>query len=277
MLVASAPVWGANSSITFNGTTSKLQHDTASLVTGNTMTIVAWVYATGLGENSFGRAVVLDESESGVQVSHRDSSNQMSFAAAWASTSGVWTFTANDNQWNGIAIGYSKSATTNDPTGRIMANGGAAANISFTETSTPLGTAPAFNSGICIGNRTAADRTWAGRIAYVQVFNTVLSSGDMDAAMQNPGSITSGLVGYWKMQGAADVNDYSGNGNNATATSLADGADGPPYPAGGVPIIFRNWLNHSGIQPKREPIVRKPYIEPVAAKLLGSLAVAPKP
>jgi hypothetical protein len=228
---AGTPCWAVNASIDFNGTTSKLEHATATLVTGSTFTVVAWVYAEGRGEANIGEICVLPESGNAIQVRHTDADNNLTFLSNRI-TDGIWTFPANDNTWNGIAISY-ESIGAAAPVGRIMAGGGAAADITFTETATPSGSQNPYSSGFCVGNITGQTITFDGRIAYLQVFDSALSSGNKDAAMQTPGSVTSTLTLYLPMQGAADVGDDSGNGFDGTATALLDGADGPPYPSSG--------------------------------------------
>jgi len=220
------PSLAATSSIEFNGSTSKLENTAANVLDGSdTMTIVAWIYATGTGEGSFGRVVQLDHDDtSGAAISlrHANVVNQLQFQTRHSSGQGVWSIAATDNQWNAVAVAYDKSSTSNHPTARVNF---AAATVTLL--ATPAGTKPT-PTGYCIGNRNQQDLTWSGRIACVQVFNTVLTDAQMDQAARIPGSVKSGLRLYLPMQGASDVNDRSGNGLNGTATSLSTGTDGPP-------------------------------------------------
>lgn len=217
---------------TFNATTSKLQHDTASLITGDTLSICFWSYAASAGESSAGRIFSFDELDgvnSGVGINHAAAADTLQLFARWSGSLAVWQITASDNAWNAVAWSYNKSATTNDPVARVNF-----ANATVTEGTAPLTTKPTIASGYCVGNRSAADRTWDGRLAYVQVFDVILTAGEMDQALRKPGSIRRGLKLYLPMTGAADVADYSGSALNGTATDLTNG-NGPPTgtPAGG--------------------------------------------
>ena len=67
-----------------------------------------------------------------------------------------------------------------------------------------------------------------GLIADAQVFNTALNASQIGALYTNPGSVTSGLVGYWPLSSAASVPDFSGQGNTATNNGATTNASAPP-------------------------------------------------
>jgi hypothetical protein len=76
----------ADGSIEFNGgtsVTSKLENATADvLANSNDMTICVWVYHAGLGLQSAGKVLTLDETgQSGVQLHHNNSTTSLTFAA----------------------------------------------------------------------------------------------------------------------------------------------------------------------------------------------------
>ena len=63
---------------------------------------------------------------------------------------------------------------------------------------------------------------WAGYISNVQLYNTTLSSGEIQGlyaeGMGGAPIPSPYLVGWWPLNG--DANDYSGNSNNGAATSV---------------------------------------------------------
>lgn len=209
-------------SIDFNGTTSKLENTTADVLAGSSqITVCAWVNADSTGEVGLGRILALDE-QPDAHVLGVASANVLQFTSTWSTTNGAWTFPAGHSTWNAVSVTYDGGAATNDAAARVNF-----ADVTETETSTPDGTRTAPGTGYCVGNQQNQTRTWDGRIAYLQVFNTILSAADQDKALRSPGSVTSGLGLFLRMRDSTDINDQSGNGFNATATDLATGADGP--------------------------------------------------
>jgi hypothetical protein len=82
-------------------------------------------------------------------------------------------------------------------------------------------------TGYCVGNNSAQTQTWDGLIAQVQVFNTILSDANADAALRIPGSVTSGLRLYLPMTKASDVFDSTANTFHGTGTDLSNGSSRP--------------------------------------------------
>lgn len=215
----------------FNGTTSKLEHTTATALDYATMTICAWCLPDDRGENNFGRVLQADETSTagtsagnGWILAHDDNVDVMRFQYSWTTTAGTWEWPITDTAWNAVAMSYNRAATTNDPVARVNF-----ASVTVTETVTPVGTnAIAPNTGYCIGNRTGQDRTWNGALEHIQVFNVILAAAEMDAALRKPGSITRGLVAWWPLFHATYLNQIIAAGPAAgTATDLADRAGAP--------------------------------------------------
>ena len=77
---------------------------------------------------------------------------------------------------------------------------------------------------------TEASEYFEGRMAYIQVWNRLITTTEMINSMYCPGSVPSGLVFYSTL--LDDVSgsqpDYSGNGHTGTATGPDDLTDGPP-------------------------------------------------
>jgi hypothetical protein len=212
-------------SVDFNGTTSKAEHTTADVLSSaKTITVLAWVNADGQGEGNFGRVASIDEVLTGSArwtLVHQNQANVLRIdkQPGGAGTVGTWTFPCTDGQWNAVAIRHDFSGD-NAPTARVNF---AAATV--TEVSAPVGINDQPATGYCMGNASDGSRTWDGKIAYLQVFNSILSDADCDKGLRSPGSVASRL--YLPMTTSTDINDGSGNGFDATGTDLATGANGP--------------------------------------------------
>ena len=76
-----------------------------------------------------------------------------------------------------------------------------------------------------------ADWTQGGEMKYLQIFNRQLSQTEMEIALLSPGSITNGLIGYWKIDGQLtsepDLSttgaDFTVNGTPASGSSNLKG------------------------------------------------------
>jgi hypothetical protein len=149
-LLAPTAARGDGSTV-FNGTsspsggTSIVQNASADLLAGsNDITICAWVYPTGDGEQGLGTIVALDEAGSGIRLQNYTGSN-LAFASQF-STPGLWQFPVANNTWSAVAVTYNKSNTTNVPASRVNF-----ATVSTTPEVNPSGTPPSVNTGYCIG------------------------------------------------------------------------------------------------------------------------------
>ena len=198
------------------------------------LTIAAWINPLSAGEGNFGCVCMKGD--------HTDSSGSkyyMAFDGAVGQTrllfwitktspgdqlqrtsnsnvaTGVWTFASTtwdgSNDFNNIHIYYNLSEVT-------YLSGTNATSIP-SDSSLSLG----------IGNDTGTGiQTFDGSIAYVQLWNRVLSVNEMAQAMRFPGSITKGLVGFWPLLGVSPEGDYSGNKNSGTVTGALVGTTNPP-------------------------------------------------
>jgi hypothetical protein len=135
---------------------------------------------------------------------------------------GEWTFPVKDNQWQAVALTHDLSPSTNEPQARVNF-----VDVTMMRVHAPDGNPEPFPAGYCVGNDTAMEKTWNGRIAHVQVFNRILTASEQDACLREPGSVTNGLRLWLPMSHATDINDRSVNRFHATATDLATGASGP--------------------------------------------------
>ena len=105
-----------------------------------------------------------------------------------------------------------------------------------------LGTAGAPNS-MASGNKTFYMGDWHGGaggnfrvdglLAHAQFWNRNLSLAELEEARWKPGSVASGLIGYWTgMEGANDEPDRSGNGAAGVNSGASDSSNGPPVSLG---------------------------------------------
>jgi hypothetical protein len=214
-------------SISFNGSTSKIQNDTASLLEdSDEITICAWIFAATMGEGNAGflAAISLEPGTASGCWVQCDSSSRLAFVANFGTSDGSWAVPLTTGIWIPVAISYSKENYTEVPNFRM--NFAAVSPIPILN---PNGTFPTFsNPGYCVGNFTDQNFTWNGRIAHVQVFNRVLSPAEMDACLQVPGSVRNGLRLWLPMTHASDTSDASGNGFHGMGTDLIAGLDEPP-------------------------------------------------
>lgn len=81
-----------------------------------------------------------------------------------------------------------------------------------------------------IGNRVANDQSIVARIGQTQVYNRILSLGEL-RAIQFGQRMGTGCVGHWRLgdTGSSTVTDYSGTGNHLTITGAPISAN-PPLP-----------------------------------------------
>ncbi len=215
----------------FDGATSKIQHDTASLDSA-TFSILAWINLDSLGENNAGRIMTLDESNNAweFETVNAPATPGLDFEQPFSINPGFW-WTPGDSlvlgRWLCVALSYDRSSDANDPI--IYIRDTASQSVltvqTLFEASIPSGTATTANTGYCVGNRATQDRTFDGRMAYLQYWNRILTSGELNQAMHRPGSVPNGLRLYLPMLTGGE--DWSGNGQNGTTTATTI-VDGPP-------------------------------------------------
>jgi hypothetical protein len=221
--------------INFDGADSRLQNTTADVLNGaNKVTFCCWINPDGLGENDNGYLFILDEQDpvsdtAAFIIKHDDTDDQLTIVKkpGPAGSEAVWDIPITDDVWNAVCVRLDFSGD-NPPTVRVNYR--------------PVAVPAVFGSGIqdlpatgyCVGNRNAQDRTWDGRIAQVQVFNTILTDAEADSALIAPGSVTSGRRLWLPMTSGTDVNDDSGNNFHGTPTPspLASGENWHDHESG---------------------------------------------
>ena len=168
-------------------------------------TLSAWIYPTGIGENSEGR--VADKSNSNVNGGGgwgfaTYTNNVMTFRKGFATTHGAWRTPAGSvtlNGWNHVAVTYTHGVG-NDPV--IYING---VSQGITEFSTPVGAAQSDAARtMTLGNLAGAQsRTFDGIIDEVRVAKTIRSPEWILTEYRNQGN-PSGFISlgsaeeWWK-------------------------------------------------------------------------------
>lgn len=84
-----------------------------------------------------------------------------------------------------------------------------------------------------------------GEMAYVRIFNSALSSTDINNLMLNPDSVTSNRVWALDLTNASTPGeDTSGNGYDATGTAPTSSNQTPPYIKSGASYLFDRTNNN---------------------------------
>lgn len=188
----------------------------------NTATVLAWINADSMGENSAGTVlhcaggaypfrqwIMLEATNTAKVEVTTDATHAVSKASAETIAFSTWLFLATtyDNAGDRKMRLYKGT-----PTAMI-------AELTYVTQTAGTGTIDsdaAVNK--CIGNRVDLDTTFDGKIAHVLWFNRVLSVNEM-IYLQFGRLITNGLIGYWPLWGvAASEPDLSGNLNNGAVT-----------------------------------------------------------
>jgi hypothetical protein len=180
------------------------------------MTICAWV------NGAEGTVFCLDEASNAIALYHDTNANTMVLYTFFdGSSNGYWTFPITDGVWQPIAITYDRSSG-NAPIVRVNF-----VNVTVTHLGNPDGDPVPPDPGYCVGNTSAGNSAWNGKITQVQVFNRMLSPTECDACSKDPGSVRHALRLWLPMTSATDVGDRSGHGFDGTGTSLETGSG--PY------------------------------------------------
>lgn len=208
----------------FNGTTSIVTMATVAAQDNLTaVTMCAWIYPIGYGENGSGRIFAKGTNQSSrTRISTRALSvNAFEFVSQRTSgTAGNWRTDINSivpNRW------YFVAATDTDLASNavvpVLYINGVSMNVNVI--SVPSGSLDADNAFAFIGNASTSDRTFEGYIADVQFYNTVLTPAQIAQMYYGQADAFSGLVGRWKLNegsGTAAV-DSTGNANGSIANA----------------------------------------------------------
>ena len=144
------------------------------------MTFAAWVYKTGDGGNNYGR--ILDFGNQDIALLS-NSTEQLLFNVKWNGGAGAvqWTTDAaafSLNTWAHIVVTYDANNVNNDPT--FYVNGIEQASSLTSGTKTGLYYGILGGDGV-IGDRASQGRSWAGQLADVAVWDSILTAAEAQA------------------------------------------------------------------------------------------------
>ena len=218
-------LYAATNSIRVSGSTPNAYAEIDDLTT---LTWSMWLLQTGNGGGNRGRIINRGSGVITTEIYNSTNTNgRIVFEARrWTTTNGVWQLDTAipQNQWVHLCITYDGGSTANNPL--IFVDGSSAA---LTETSTPAGTFTVTeNATIDIGQVAGTNRTWAGRIAEVALWNRVVSADEVLTIMdRSPIRAPAGLVLYVPIHGLHSPEpNYAPiaakNPGTVAGTSLAD-------------------------------------------------------
>lgn len=199
----------------------------------DTLTYALWTYRTGDGGNNNGRMIdKRNANANGGSFLYTTSSTYAFEAHRWQTSDGAWSVTRPaGNTCVHVAVTYDHGSVSNDP---IFYFDGVDQGAP-TEITTPSGTLASETETLVIGNRTAGNRSWDGRLASVAIWNVILTVGEIEALAKgtSPASIRPlNLVFHPPLWGVASPEpNLVAGGNNGTVTGavLADHCPSGPY------------------------------------------------
>ncbi len=218
----------------FNATTSLVSNTTASVLgTGNKFTMVVWLRPLTSGEGAQARAFALDEAGNATAIL-LGGGNVIQLARVFSGGTGNWGVTNTGaiwemGKWFCVAFTLDANEAANDPriwVSKLGADGGMVERTLTTNTNT-TGTPTAANTGFTIGNRAAADRTWDGDIAFLQVFDRILTQSEIQDCAFRPGKVKKDRVLYAPLVTTPWAVDRNGK-RFANTTSAAVSKNGAP-------------------------------------------------
>jgi len=159
---------GSDTNVTFTSVSS--QNSLSQL------TVSVWVNIAGNGLNGLGRIIQkLNASNGYFQINMESSTTTIVFSASWATTVGIWRYTApSQNVWHHIAVTYDGSSVNNVPTFYIDN-----ASQSLASSQTPAGSRTTDDTNMYIGNRGDTTRTFNGTIDEIGLWSRLLSSSEI--------------------------------------------------------------------------------------------------
>lgn len=192
-------------------------------ITGGTGTIMFWVYSTTTANtlaNISGKTVtgggweIFKRAADGTQL--RLSANRATTAYSLDTLTG--TLTA--NTWEFYAFTFDLAVSANNKIYKGTLTSGLA-DVTGTVTLGSGSQSTDANRNMKLLSNAAGDRGWHGSLATFQIFNRILTKGEIQAQQFRP-HVTSGNVLFMHLgfNGTATQRDWSGKGNYGTTTGL---------------------------------------------------------
>ncbi|MEM2144126.1 MAG: LamG-like jellyroll fold domain-containing protein [Candidatus Jordarchaeaceae archaeon] len=158
-----------NNALSFDGIDDYISCGNSSILNQQSITILAWIYPKGWGENGMGRIVT---KYSSYQFYVYSDGNRLSFYfwnssglsnQAWSSTDSIKL-----NEWQHVAVTYDGQYV------KFYING-----LLSGQTTIKTGSLQFSSSNLIIGNRENLDRTFNGTLDEIKIYNRVLSSEEI--------------------------------------------------------------------------------------------------
>jgi hypothetical protein len=241
------PVAFAGQSRNFDGVDDKIDVGSASDIDNlKPGSFAAWIKADTTGEGGVGR--LYDKVRKQVQLT---GTNRLRYERE---TSGTHLVVESNNNaislgtWHFVAVTWANSNTASNT--KIYVDG---TEVNYATQQNATGTDDSDGTHqACIGNTEGQTQTFDGLIAHAHLYNRTLTSTEVGQIKDSPGSVTSGLLGYWPLTGSGSTEpDGSGNGRTGTVTGATESSDGPPIggdtepPSGTVSINAGATLTNS--------------------------------
>lgn len=158
-----------NQALSFDGIDDYINCRNSSILNPSSITILAWIYPKGWGENGMGRIVTKYYS---YQFYVYSDGNRLSFYF-WNSsnsTNQAWSNINSTklNEWQHVAVTYDGQYV------KFYVNG-----LLSGQTAMKAGSLQSSNSNLIIGNRESLDRTFNGTIDEIKIYNRALSSEEI--------------------------------------------------------------------------------------------------
>ncbi len=230
LLTIVLPAFGGNSTRDFDAINDYVNFGSGTSIDNlATFTWAAWIMPDTEGEGTGGMIIAQSQSNitykevrtptTGINrlegfVGFSSGTNANSISTDSGVTLDVWQF---------VVMTYDNSG---DKTIRLYVNGSEVSYGTQTAGSGTIRDVSAMN--VVIGNdETDTANSFDGGIAYVQIFDRVLTVVEMKEIMYHPGSIINGLKLFSPVWGDSTEVDLSGNGNTGTPSGTTMVATGP--------------------------------------------------
>lgn len=198
-------------------------------------TRTAWIYPRSRGEGNLGVITRIGTSGAVFNRWSFDSGTTNALIFTWAcgsATFGIRVTSANTitlNRWSFVAMTWDGSITASNV--HIYING---VEPSYATTTSGISSVLSDSgSDLTVGNNHGATQSFDGNIAYVNIYNKILTTDEMKDIMFREGSVFRGLIfssPLLETTGAIDP-DLSGNNSTGTCTTTGcprESANGPP-------------------------------------------------
>ena len=201
------------------------------------MTLAAWIRPQGLGENNYGRILDFGNGDIQLRMTSAGTGNNVYFSTRRSVDNGQWytnygsiTF----DQWVHVVVTYDANSTGNNPVFYINGVAKTVGAGTVTEGKAPNGSNAGITTEKCfIGNRnnpgSDKDRTFAGQIADVAIWNSILSANEVkaiyNATLIKTTTHTVGELGPKNLKariGALQASHYAGPANAGRLSGSLD-------------------------------------------------------